>query len=794
MPLSSAATPQLTGEQRFQLLLDAISDYAIYMLDADGFVASWNSGARRTQGYDTAEIIGRHFSRFFTPEDQTAGVPARVLRQAKDAGRCESEGWRLRKDGSRFWASSLVQPLYDPAGAVLGFAEITRDITERMAAQQALVESERRFRLLVDAVVDYAICMLDPSGIVVNWNTGAERLKGYASEEIVGEHFSRFYTRQDRAAGLPMRALETAAREGRYDTEGWRVRKDGGRFWASVVIDAIRDEAGELLGFAKITRDVTERQAAQDTVRESERQFRLLVDSVVDYALFMLDPNGIVTNWNTGAERIKGYSAEEIVGQHFSRFYTETDRSAGMPARALRIAAQEGRFETEAWRMRKDGSLFWANVVIDPIRDETGELIGFAKITRDMTEQREARIALQQAQAQRDQAQKMEALGQLTGGVAHDFNNLLMIVSGHLHTIKKLVGDEPKGTRAAQAIELATSRGESLTRQLLTFSRRQTLNPVVVDVAERIEAVRAMLASSIGASAKLVTNILPDTWRVKIDLSEFELALINIALNCRDAMPQDGIITITAENVRLRSEEAQHHLEGDFVALTITDTGCGIAADILPKVFDPFFTTKQKSKGTGLGLSQVHGFAHQSGGTVTIESRLGKGTRLTLYLPRADARSASTAPEQAAESPEGYGTVLLVEDNPDVAEVSAALIEQLGYRVHAAGDAQSAIEASEAQRFDLVISDIVMAGAMDGLGLAREIRRRRPDLPVILVTGYSEKASTADAEFPVLRKPFQLADLSRAAAKVIAEMRQPPPSNLVRLRDAKRTLPKDEKP
>src|SRR5204863_9434112 len=193
------------------------------------------------------------------------------------------------------------------------------------------------------------------SGVVVNWNAGAERLKGYAADEIVGQHFSRFYTRQDRAAGLPMRALEIAAREGRYETEAWRIRKDNSRFWASVVIDALRDQDGELLGFAKITRDITERQAAQETMRESERQFRLLVDSVVDYALFMLDPNGIITNWNTGAERIKGYNAEEIVGQHFSRFYTETDRSAGMPARALRTAAEEGRFEAEGWRVRKDG-------------------------------------------------------------------------------------------------------------------------------------------------------------------------------------------------------------------------------------------------------------------------------------------------------------------------------------------------------------------------------------------------------------------------------------------------------
>ena len=791
---SAASAHELSDAQRFQLLVDAINDYAIYMLDPDGFVVSWYPGAERINGYVAAEIVGRHFSRFFTPEDQAAGLPARILADARSAGRSERDGWRVRKDGSRFWATSLLQPVHDAAGRMLGFADVTRDITERMAAQQALLEGERRFRLLVEAVVDYAIYMLDPSGMVVNWNAGAERLKGYRAEEIVGQHFSRFYTREDRAAGLPVRAMETAAREGRYESEGWRVRKDGSRFWALAVIDAIRNDRGELLGFAKITRDITERQAAQEALRESERQFRLLVDSVVDYALYVLDPNGIIVNWNSGAQRIKGYTAEEIVGQHFSRFYTESERSAGVPARALRTAAQEGRFEAEGWRVRKDGSLFWANAVIDPIRDEAGKLVGFAKITRDVTEQREARIALEQAQAQRNHAQKAEALGQLTGGVAHDFNNLLMIVSGHMQTIKKLVAHDPKATRAAEAIELAARRGESLTRQLLTFSRRQTLKPVVAPLGERIDAVRSMLESSIGASVRLVIDIRPEAWPVKIDVSEFELALINVALNCRDAMPQGGKITIRAENVRLRLGENPHNLEGDFVALTIADTGCGIAADILPNVFDPFFTTKQRSKGTGLGLSQVYGFAHQSGGTVTIESKLGAGTKVTLYLPRARENPEEAEAETPVESAVS-GTALVVEDNPDVAEISATMLEQLGFRAHVTSDAQSALEAMEARAFDLVVSDIVMAGAMDGLALARAIRKRRPAVPVILVTGYSDNASAAEMEFAVLRKPFQLAELSRAAAKVIAEAQQPPPSNLVRLMDAKRGVrPKSERP
>ena len=351
-----------------------------------------------------------------------------------------AEGWRVRKDGKHFWANAILQSIRDDNGVLNGFAKITRDMTERTAAQQQLLESERRFRVLVDGVVDYAIYMLDPSGIITNWNVGAERLKGYTAAEIVGQHFLRFYTKEERAVGMPGRVLEIAAREGRYEAEGWRMRKDGSRFWASVVVDTIRSDKGDIEGFAKITRDITERRAAIEAVRESDRQFRMLIAGVTDYALHMLDPNGVIVSWNAGAERIKGYTADEIIGQHFSRFYTESERAAGAPARALQLSATEGRFEADAWRVRKDGTLLWANVVIDPVRDENRRLIGFAKITRDITERREAQLALQEAQTQRAHAQKMDALGQLTGGFAHDFNNLLMVISGQLPRLKRLAG------------------------------------------------------------------------------------------------------------------------------------------------------------------------------------------------------------------------------------------------------------------------------------------------------------------------------------------------------------------
>jgi PAS domain S-box-containing protein len=781
----SGSIEHMPAADRLQVLVDSVTDYAIYLLDRDGVIRTWNSGAERIKGYRAAEVIGQNFSLFFTPEDKAANVPGQILVRADRDGRAEREGWRIRKDGGRFWGASVVQPVRDARGRTVGFAEITRDMTEQRAAQQALYDSERRFRLLVQAVKDCAIYMLDPSGNIVNWNYGAERLKGYSAAEIVGQHFSKFYTREDRMAGLPARVLETARREGHYEAEGWRVRKDGGRFWAAVEVDAIRDENDELVGFAKITRDITERQVAQQTLRETARQFRTLIGGVTDYALFMLDPNGLVVNWNAGAERIKGYSAEEIVGHHFSRFYTDRDRAAGMPARALQTAAQEGRYEAEGWRVRKDGSLFWANAIIDRITDEQGAVIGFAKITRDITERRNAQLALQEAQAQRAQAQKMEALGQLTGGVAHDFNNLLMIVSGHLQSLKRLVADDEKGRRAAEAIELATKRGATLTRQLLTFSRRQTFHPALTNLSERIDAFRNMLTTSLGASARLVTDIPAEIWPVLVDISEFELALVNLALNARDALPQQGgVITVSAENVQLTPQQTPARLHGEFVALSVADNGTGVAPDILPLVFDPFFTTKGPSRGSGLGLSQVYGFAHQSGGTVTITSELGRGTCVTLYLPRGEATRKSAPDENNAQAQKlAGGTALLVEDNPEVAKVTEQMIEQLGYRVERAGSAKEALELGDGTQFDLVISDIVMAGPMDGVGLARALRQRQPDVPVVLVTGFSSSATEAELEFAVLRKPFELSDLSRVMAKAIAEAQGASASNVIRLRD-----------
>jgi PAS domain S-box-containing protein len=499
---------------------------------------------------------------------------------------------------------------------------------------------------------------------------------------------------------------------------------------------------------------------------ESERSFRLLVEGVADYALFMLDPAGIVTSWNIGAQRIKGYTPSEILGQHFSRFYTETDRANGKPARALATACQTGRFEDDGWRVRKDGTFFWASVVIDPIYED-GELVGFAKITRDMTERREAQLRLEQMQKQLAEAQKLDALGQLTGGVAHDFNNLLMVISGSLHILRKGVTDDAKVQRALSAIETATKRGAALTSQLLTFARRQSVNPQAIDVAERIDAIREVLDTGVGSSVRLAYDFGPDLWPVTVDVSELETALVNLVINARDAMPTGGTVTVAARNCagsQPKGYDKGHDKAGDFVAISVSDAGIGIAPDVLAKIFDPFFTTKPVGKGTGLGLSQVHGFAHQAGGSVKVESELGKGTKVTILLPRE--RSGALADRHLVSEMTGSGTVLLVEDNPEVASVSANLLEQLGYTVRRVADAEAALREIERDGVDLVFSDIVMPGKIDGLSLARRLREIRPDLPILLATGYSDAAADVRGDFPILRKPYEIHQLSQAIAKL----------------------------
>jgi PAS domain S-box-containing protein len=626
---------------------------------------------------------------------------------------------------------------------------------------------EMRFRLLIDAVVDYAIYMIDPDGIITSWNAGAKRFKGYEEAEILGQHFSRFYTEEDRKAGLPQRALDTAIHEGRFEGEGWRVRKDGTHFWSHVIIDPIRDPSGKLLGFAKITRDLTDRKMAEETLKQSEQQFRLLVQSVTDYAIYMLAPDGRVTNWNLGAQRIKGYRPEEVIGQHFSMFYTPEDREAGEPQRALEIATREGRFENKAWRMRKDGTRFFAHVVVDPIWGETGTLLGFAKITRDITEVTQAQQALEKTREALFQAQKMQAIGQLSGGIAHDFNNLLTVILGNLEIVRKRAADDPRITRLLDNATQGALRGVSLTQRMLAFARRQELKTEAVEIPALIQGITGLLRSSLGPAVSIETRFAPELEPVMADVNQLELAVLNLATNARDAMPDGGKLIISAQTHEVHDQKLSL-TAGRYVCMSVTDTGEGMDDATLASAMDPFFTTKGVGKGTGLGLSMVHGYMEQLGGRFILKSRKDVGTTAELWLPVALANS-TTAPaiEEAAMSRVPRLCVLVVDDDSLVLTSTSLLLEDLGHRVISASSGAQALELFDREpAIDLVITDMAMP-KMNGEQLAQIIRNIRPQLPIILATGYAERLEGLAARLPRLSKPFTQLNLVEIIALVM---------------------------
>jgi len=619
------------------------------------------------------------------------------------------------------------------------------------------------YRLLIEGITDYAIYMLDPTGRIISWNPGAERLKGYLPDEIIGQHFSRFYTPEDIETSLPARALEQARAEGKFEAEGWRVRKDGSRFWAYVVLDPIRDRSGSIIGFAKITRDLTERKTAEEALRQSSEQFRLLVQGVTDYAIFLLDPAGRITNWNVGAQRIKGYLPDEIVGSHFSQFYTEEDRSRDEPSKALQAAERENRFEKEGWRVRKDGTRFWAHVVIDAIRDEEGKLIGFAKITRDITDRKKKQEELDHAREIAFQAQKMDSIGQLTGGIAHDFNNLLMAVLSSLELIRKRLPNDPKILALLENAVQGTQRGATLTKRMLAFARRQELKPEALQISEIVRGMTQLLQRSLGSSIDIETRFPLFSRPVMADANQLEMALLNLVVNARDAMPDGGQIVISARQEVVSEGDRAVLKPSHYVCLSVRDHGSGMDEETLRRATEPFFTTKGVGKGTGLGLSMVHGLAEQLGGAFTLKSRLGEGTTAELWLPvatgQAEADEIEVAVREASDTLSSL-TIVVVDDDPLVLTNTVAMLEDLG---HIALPANSGEEALALLRHDdladVVITDQVMPH-MSGIQLADVIKTEWPDLPVIVATGYADLPPGGGTNLPRLSKPYTESELA----------------------------------
>jgi PAS domain S-box-containing protein len=530
------------------------------------------------------------------------------------------------------------------------------------------------------------------------------------------------------------------------------------------------------LGSGLLLRGIYAMQQSAEARRRSEEQFHQLVAGVTDYAIYMLDREGRITTWNLGAERIKGYLAAEIVGQNFATFFTPEDRAAGVPARALETAAREGRYEAESVRMRKDGTRFWANVVLNALYDASGRLRGFAKVTRDITERRHRQESLEQTQAQLVQAQKMEGLGQLTGGIAHDFNNLLTVIQGSIDLIERRVrAGDANVARYIEAARRGVDRAASLTQGLLAFARRQPLEPQPLDPNKLVAGMAELLRRTLGEGIAIQSVLAGELWWVSVDRNQLESAILNIAINARDAMPDGGKLTIETANSYLDERYGAANEEvapGEYVLIALSDTGRGMPADALHKVFEPFYTTKQE--GTGLGLSQVYGFVKQSNGHVKIYSEPGHGTTVKIYLPKLEGVVAPQVArvERPLRGSTRQETILVVEDDADLRGFTMEMLHELGYRVLGAGDARSALQGLEEEpAVDLLFTDVALPNGVNGRQLADEAVRMRPAIRVLYTTGYARNAivhhGRLDPGVELLPKPYTQPDLARRVREVL---------------------------
>ncbi len=655
------------------------------------------------------------------------------------------------------------------------------------------------FRQLLDAL-PAAIYITDAKGRLTFYNCAAVQFSGREPE--LGTDRWCVSPRLYYPDGAPMRLDECpmaiAVKEDRpvCGVEAVIERPDGTRVHFLSCPTPLHDPSGALVGAVNMLVDISERKEAEAMQRRltetleqriaertqemtaafarlqaSEQRFRLLVQGVTDYAIFMLDPEGVVANWNLGASRIKGYAAEEIIGRHFSQFYTAVDRHAGVPHRALETARRTGKYEAEGWRVRKDGTVFWANAVIDAIHDGAGRLIGFAKITRDLTERRATEEQLRQAQ-------KMEAVGQLTGGVAHDFNNLLTAIIGNLEMLGTILPEDSSASRYASAALRAAGRGARLTEQLLAFSRRQEIRSQIVNVNDILRETMILCQRTLGEGIEIKQRLQPEIWTCDIDAAQLEAAILNLAANARDAMNRVGRLVIASKNVTLGEGGETGLAAGDFVVVSVSDTGCGMSSDEAARAFEPFFTTKEVGKGTGLGLSQVYGFAQQAGGAARIDSKKGVGTTVDIYLPRKDGPLAmqEVAADRLAGGASGY-TILVVEDDADIREMITTMLSDLGYRILVAETGPEALAILRHERsVDLLFTDVIMPAGMSGTDLARTASRLRPDLKILLTSGYAgiePEAIAARADLPFIAKPYRALALGRKLKEILAARGSP---------------------
>ncbi|MBE1161825.1 PAS domain S-box protein [Dyella acidiphila] len=794
----NASDERVFGFIPAQALLKALP-VPIYVTDAQGRVVYFNAAAVRFAGREPA--LGELWSvtwRLFDADGSPLAPEHSPMAIALHEGRVvrDVESIAERPDGSRVSFMPYPTPLFDEQGELVGGINALIDLTDQKRSEAALAQSlalreqrvraqsfeggvamhglsrpERDFQLLVRSVTDYAIFMLDAEGYITSWNIGAEKIKGYSEAEILGQHFSRFYTTEDRADGIPQLALARALHDGRYEAEGWRVRKDGTRFWANVVIDPVWDQ-DNLVGFAKVTRDATTRRAAEVALMESERRARGILDTALD-AFVQVDEAGLITEWNPQAHALFGWSREAAVGKSLAWLCFSPD---DVDTHDWFVTALHGDLRHPTHQVvviDRSHQQFPVELSVSALALASGRLMNI--FIRDVTEKL-------QMETQLRQAQKMEAMGQLTGGIAHDFNNILQGISGSLEVISMLAarGQQERSEKHIRNALESVKRAASLTHRLLAFARRQSLDPQPVDVTNLLGGMTELLRHTLGEQIALELVLSSDLWEARCDPNQLENALLNLAINARDAMPGGGRLRIEANNALDRDPESPSldAVDQPYVKVAITDTGIGMSEEVRQRAFDPFYTTKAAGEGTGLGLSMVYGFARQSRGYCTIESEQGIGTCVELYLPRyVGEKQRAPVPVRASKPHFVQGEhILVVEDEAVIRNVITEVLSNLGYEITQAVDGLEGVSIAVSDYpIDLIITDIGLPG-VNGRSVAEAARDRRPGLPVLLITGYDASADSAPLDLPagtaLLSKPFTVDKLREQVSRLLEWRRE----------------------
>lgn len=614
-------------------MLNSISD-AIISMDREGYIQYVNSAVTEITGYTERDLLNRHISILYIDNDNTRAEYELDLVRKK--GKFVSEGWKSRKDGTKYWGQLTLTILFNEENTFAGFTGVLVNTTERKSYELSLRQSEEQYRLMVEGVKDYAIFLLDEKGYIKTWNEGAKYIKGYNSNEIIGKHFSIFYTAEDLKDGKPERELRIAAETGKYEEQYWRVKKNGSLFWAHVVISALFNDQNKLIGFSKVTRDLTEKKESEESLRWSEERYRSLIEQVGDYAIFMMDEKGRIVSWNEGAKRINGYTADEIIGKYFSIFYPEEDIIKGKPAYELKIAREEGQYEEEGWRLRKDGSRFWASIVITPILNNQGILIGYSKVSRDLTEKIEAARTLKDSHNRyRSLAEELrktnteltyanQELEQFTSIVSHDLQEPIRTIKSFLQLIDMKLTDEQSADLKTYINKTigAASRMRELIQNLLQYSQlsKGEIIKEKVKVKELVNQALQNLKGAVEASnadVKIYSDI-ETVYGNRIQLVQLMQNLLSNALKFTDGKRPEVKITAVQENGHPK--------------FAVSDNGIGIDEGDLSKLFEIFrrLNTKKDYPGTGIGLAICKKIVDRHDGRIWPVSQPGKGT--TFYF------------------------------------------------------------------------------------------------------------------------------------------------------------------